>query len=258
VLFRSNHPGAAALVERSLGAGSWQVRYRAAALLARTGDPRGLELLAEAVRDGRHVGAALRETAAVGDPAAAALAEWYRIGDERLAAQVLDTLEGMECAASTDFFIALALAPGAAPADRVRAATILFDRREALGAGQVEALGKLLDATDPNLLAVGLQLLLERGGPDHLARVVPLVGHANKVVRHFALANLRSHGDATYEASFIAALADDNGANVRLALEALGEVGSARALAAIHTLEEDRMYRRYAQAAAEAIEARAR
>jgi hypothetical protein len=84
------------------------------------------------------------------------------------------------------------------------------------------------------------------------------VHHDNKVVRHFALSNLWRYGGAQYESSFLEALGDANGANVRLALEALGEAGSPRSLPAVRALEENRKYRRYALTAAEAIEARAR
>ena len=158
----------------------------------------------------------------------------------------------------TAFFAALAADPGAPAADRARAVAVLFDRRDALTAVQVAGVGGLLDAGDPNLTAVTLQILLDRGGPGHLPGVVPLVHHDNKVVRHFALSNLRCHGGAPYESTFVEALGDANGANVRLALEALGESGSSAALPAIRAFAEERKYRRYAQAAIEAIEARSR
>ncbi|HSH69656.1 MAG TPA: HEAT repeat domain-containing protein, partial [Deferrisomatales bacterium] len=82
--------------------------------------------------------------------------------------------------------------------------------------------------------------------------------HDNKVVRHFALSNLRRYGGASYESTFVKALGDANGANVRLALEALGESGGSGSLPAIRAFAEERKYRRYALEAVEAIEARSR
>lgn len=254
----SQHPLAAGLLERALTEAPWQMRYRAAALLARAGDPRGLAELAAAARSGHHAGAALRETVGVGDPAVATLAALYRGGDGELATRVLDILEEMEGGESTAFFAALAADPEAPAADRARAIAVLFDRREVLTAAQVAGVAGLLDAGDDNLTAVSLQILLERGDSGYLQRVVPLVHHANKVVRHFALFNLRRHGGAPYESSFVEALEDANGANVRLALEALGESGSSASLPAIRAFAEERKYRRYALEAVEGIEARSR
>ena len=255
----SQHPRAAGLLERALTKEApWQVRYRAAALLARTGDPRGLVELAAAARSGHHAGTALREAVGVGDPAVATLAALYQGGDGELATRVLDILEEMKGGESTAFFVALAADPEVPAADRARAVAVLFDRREVLTADQVAGVAGLLDAGDDNLTAVSLQILLERGDSGYLQQVVPLVHHANKVVRHFALFNLRRHGGAPYESSFVEALEDANGANVRLALEALGESGSSASLPAIRAFAEERKYRRYALEAVEGIEARSR
>jgi HEAT repeat protein len=254
----SNHAQAIRLLDQSLADPRWQVQFRAASLAARKGEPRGLTALADAVRANRHVGAALREAAAVGDPAVATLTELLDGADPRLANRVLETLEDMPGPAATNFFAALATRSAALPEHRERAATALFDRRETLTQPQIAQVAELLDCGDPNLTAVALQILLERGGPEYLAGVVPLVHHDNKVVRHFSLSNLRQHGGVEYEAVFVGALNDANGANVRLALEALAESGSSTALPAIRVFANDRKYRRYAQAAVEAIEARSR
>ncbi len=259
-LVAAGDPEARAFLDEGLASGSWRVRLRAAALLASLGDSRGAEVLADAVRRGDHAGAALREWLCLGEEAVGGLAALYRKGDlgPESRGRVLGALEQLNCARSTRFFSELASDRTAPPADRVRAAMVLFDRRQDLDAGQVRAVAELLDEPDPNLQAVGLQVLLDRGGAAYLPRIVPLTGHENPVVRHFALANLARFGDASYEDVFIRALSDPKGSTVRLAVETLGRIGSERAIPALERVAQKRKYRRFARAAIEAIRERAR
>ncbi len=258
-LVASGDPEARAFLEQGLASGPWQVRLRAAALLARLGDPRGAEVLADAVRRGEHAGAALREWSCLGEGAVGSLVALYRKGGLGPGPRnrLLAVLEELDCAESTRFFVDLASDRSAPPADRVRAAMVLFDRRQDLDAGQVRAVADLLDERDPNLQAVALQILLDRGGARYLPRIVPLTGHENPVVRHFALANLARFGDTAYEEVFIRALSDRKGSTVRLAVEALGRIGSERAIPALEEVAQKRKYRRFARAAIEAIRGRA-
>ena len=252
----TDHLEAPALLTRALDEGPWQVRFRAASLLARRGDPRGFAVLTEAVRNGRHVGVALREVARVGPEAVAPLADLHAAADPDLGKRIFAALEQMEGSAATEFFAQLAGRAATSAAERVQAAVVLFDRRDTLTERQVDRVAQLLDREDPNLSAVVLQILSERGAAEYLPRVAPLVRHDNKVVRHFSLTNLRRYGGARYETTFIEALGDANGANVRLALAALAESGTLQALPAVRALAEQRKYRRYALAAVESIEAR--
>ncbi len=236
----------------------WRVRLKAAGLLARRGDQRGSAALEHAIRQDRHAGAALREAVALGPAAVPWLGAL--LGDPSVSNQehILEALEQVECARCTALFVDLALSSkGSTPVEtRVRAASVLYDRRGELEKGQVGRLGALLQESDPNLLAIGLQIALEADGEAPLPKVLPLARHENAVVRHFAIANLARYGGAAHERVLIEALSDANGANVRLALEALEQLGTDEALPALRPLLEDRKLRRFAQAAIEAIEGR--
>jgi len=235
---------------------SWQVRQRAAGLLARRGDPRGLAVLEEAIRTGSHGGAALKEAASVGDPAVPMLTRLFADPRTPERSKVLDALATIEGPATNTFFSGVAGSSGAATEDRVRAATVLFDRRDKLDQGQVQKVAELLGEKETNLVAVALQILLDAGKPEYLSRIAPLARSGDDVVRHFALANLARFGGPEHEDSFVQALSSSAGATVRLALEALARVGTRRSLPAIRPLAQDLKYKRYAQAAVEAIEAR--
>ncbi len=257
-LVASRDPEALAFLEQGLASASWRVRLRAAALLARLGDPRGPEVLADAVRRGEHAGAALREWSCLGEGAVGPLVALYRKGGLGPGSRnrILGVLEKLDCVESTRFFADLASDRTAPPQDRVRAVMVLFDRRNSLDPRQVRSVAGLLDERDPNLQAVALQILLDRGGPGYVPRVVPLTGHENPVVRHFALANLARFGDASHEDVFIRALSDRKGSTVRLAVETLGRIGSERAIPALERVAQERKYRRFARAAIEAIRER--
>ncbi|WP_025321267.1 HEAT repeat domain-containing protein [Deferrisoma camini] len=257
-LVQAGVPDSDRLLAEALGEESWRVRLRAAALLAARGDARGREVLAGAVRQGRHAGTAVREWSCLGAEAVPDLAALW--ADPEVAppekGRILEVLERLDCRASTRFFLSLATDPGAAAGDRVRAVMVLFDRRGRLGAGDVRAVAGLLDEPDPNLKAVALQILLDRGGPEFLAQIAPLAEHPNPVVRHFALQNLAAHGGPEHEAVFVRALQDPKATNVRLAMETLGRIGSPAAIRALEPFLGQRKYRRYAQAAIDAIRER--
>ncbi len=255
-LAAAGDPGAGAALTAGLGHPSPAVSLRAGALLARRGDPRGLAHLAAAVRGGRSGGVALREAAGLGAPAVPTLVALFAdpgAGDRE---RVMDALAGVDAPASTAFLAELALARSADPGFRERAAMVLYDRRGSLSPNQIQAAAALVGEADPNLAAVGLQLQLEVGGGAQLGRIAPLARHDNPVVRHFALANLVRYGGPEQEPALVGALTDANGANVRLALEGLARVGTPATLETLRRLAEDRLLRRYAQAAIEGIEAR--
>jgi len=252
----SEAPVAAEVLARAAESPSWRVRFRAAAALARRGDPRGLRVLEEGARSGIHVGAALHEAASAGPEAVPLLRTLYGTPEFPDKDRVLDALECIPGPATAEFFVALALDRAAPPEHRVRGASAAFDRRSELSPEQMGKVSALLAEADPNLVAVALQVLEEGPGALHLDRIAPLASHENPVVRHFALVNLAHFGGAGQEPVFLSALSDPNGANVRLALEALGRVGTRAALAAIRPLAQDIRLRRYAEAAIEAIEAR--
>jgi HEAT repeat protein len=235
---------------------SWRVRLRAASALLRRGDPRGRQLLGAEVLSGAHGSAALREAASAGAAAVPLLSELYRSPNVSDPERVLDALEGVEGPEATEFFVSLALDAGAPADHRLRGASAAFDRRQELGPEQVARLAVLLEAPDPNLVGVALQLLGEGGGAAHLRRIAPLASHENPVLRHFALVNLARFGGPEHEAYLVEALSDPSGAIVRLALEGLARVGTPAALPPIRSLAQDVRLRRYAQAAADAIEAR--
>lgn len=255
-LAASEGTGATETLVTALESPQWQVRYRSAALLTSRGDERGVETLRRAVRSGPHPGAALREAGSAGEKAAPLLVELANDPSVAERQRVLDALEELDCPESTIFFSRLAADAGAPAEERLQAAMALYDRRERISADQIRGVAGLLGAEDPNLAAVALQVLLEKGGPEYLGRIAPLARDPNKVLRHFALANLVRHGGPEFEPVFVEALGDDNGANVRLALEALGRSGTPASLPAIRPLLEDRKLRRYAEAAVEAIESR--
>ena len=246
------------LLGEALSSGSWRLRVRAAALLARRGDERGVRALTEIVRSGEHAGAALREWGCLKEQGIPVLVALF--GDPEVAPadrrRVLTALKGMDCPATTAFFVTLATDPGARAEDRVQAALVLYERREELTDEQVAAVAELLGAEDLNLRAVALQVLLDRGGPRYLPRIAPLADHENPVLRHFALANLARYGGSEYEAVFVRALSDPKGTNVRLAIETLGRLGTARCLGALEKMTEKRKYRRFARQAIEEIRAR--
>ena len=246
------------LLSEALSSGSWRLRVRAAALLARRGDERGVRVLSEIVRGGEHAGAALREWGCLGERAVPVLTALF--GDPGVAPEdrrrVLAALKGMDCPATTAFFVTLATDPAARVGDRLQAAMVLYERRGELTGEQVAAVGELLGDGDLNLRAVALQVLLDRGGPRYLPRIAPLADHENPVLRHFALANLARYGGPEYEAVFVRALSDPKGTNVRLALETLGRLGTGRCLGALEKMTRSRKYRRFARQAIEEIRAR--
>ncbi|MEW6490424.1 MAG: HEAT repeat domain-containing protein [Thermodesulfobacteriota bacterium] len=248
--------GTRALLADAAKSPAWRVRLRAASALLRRGDPLGGQVLREEIVSGAHGGTALREAAAAGAAAVPLLRDLYRDPGLVEPERVLDALEGVEGREAGEFFVSLALDAAAPAPHRLRGASSAFDRRAELAPAQVERLAGLLEAQDPNLVGVALQLLGEGGGASHLSRIALLASHENPVLRHFALVNLARYGGPEHEAHLVEALSDPNGANVRLALEGLGRVGSAAALPPIRSLGQDVRLRRYAQAAAEAIEAR--
>lgn len=245
-----------ALLADAVRSPAWRVRLRAASALLRRGDPLGRQVLGDEILSGDHGGAALREAAAAGAACVPMLRDLYRDPGRVEPERILDALEGVEGQEALEFFVSLALDAAAPAPHRLRGASAAFDRRAELGPEQVERLAALLEAQDPNLVGVALQLLGEGGGAAHLSRIAPLASHENPVLRHFALLNLARFGGPEHEARLVAALSDPNGANVRLALEGLGRVGTAAALPPIRSLAQDVRLRRYAQAAADAIEAR--
>lgn len=248
--------GARDLLAQAAESPSWRVRLRAASALLRRKDPRGRQILRDEVLSGTHGTAALREAASAGAAAVPLLGDLYRSPRVAEPERVLEALEGVEGPDAGEFFVALALDAGAPAAHRLRGASAAFDRRAELGPEQVERLAVLLEAQDPNLVGVALQLLAEGGGASHLPRIAPLATHENPVLRHFALLNLARFGGPEHEAHLVGALSDPSGAIVRLALEGLGRMGTAASLPPIRSLAQDVRLRRYAQAAADAIEAR--
>jgi HEAT repeat protein len=194
--------------------------------------------------------------AAAGDPAVPVLARLYADPQTPERTRVLDALETVGEPAATGFFSDLAGKSGAALEHRVRAAMVLFDRRDKLDKGQVRRAAELLAEKETNLVAVALQILLDAGGPEYLGRITPLAKLGDDVVRHFAIANLARFGGPEHEGELIGALSEPNGATVRLALEALARVGTRKALPSVRPLTQDPKYKRYAQAAVEAIETR--
>lgn len=257
-LARVGAPGAEDLLAEALASDSWRLRFRAATILAGRGDPRGRKVLAAAVKAGEHAGAAIREWSCLEEEAVPALTALWADPEVPAAekGRILDVLERLDCPATTRFFLDLAADPKAPADDRARAAMVVYDRRGALTADQVRAVADWLGEADPNLPAVALQLLLERGGPEFLPRIAPLADHPNEVVRHFALQNLAAHGGPEYEPAFLKALQDPKAANVRLALETLARIGTPRAVPALEPFLQERKYRRYAQAALDAIRER--
>ncbi len=246
------------ILSAALARDSWRVRLRAAALLAREGDPAAIRVLADAIRSGAHGHAAVRELASCGPDAFPALAALFRDptvpGPER--ERILDAVATLPGDAPTDLLVDAALEPALPAALRVRAASAVYDRSSDLTGSQVTRTADLLADPDPNLVGVALQVLLERGGPPLLDRVAPLASHPNPVIRHFALRNLARYGGPEHEPAFIRALTDPKGVNIRLALETLERIGTEKALPALAPLAEQRKFRRYATAAMEAIEAR--
>ncbi len=246
------------VLSAALTADAWRVRLRAAALLAREGDPAATGVLADAIRSGDHGHAALRELSACGPGAFPALAALFRDptvpGPER--GRVLDAVAALPGDAPADLLVDAASDPALPAAVRVRAVSAVYDRRGELSEPQVARTAGLLADPDPNLVGVALQVLLDRGGAPFLDQVAPLANHPNPVVRHFALRNLARYGGPEHEAAFIRALSDPKGVNVRLAMETLERIGTERALPALAPLARQRKFRRYATAAMEAIEAR--
>ncbi len=257
-LAEAGAPEAGRLLDEALSSDSWRLRVRAAALLARRGDERGVRVLTEIVRSGEHAGAALREWGCLKEQGIPVLVALF--GDPEVAPadrrRVLAALKAMDCDATTAFFVTLATDPDARTEDRVQAALTLYERRDELTDEQVAAVADLLEAEDLNLRAVALQVLLDRGGARYLPRIAPLADHENPVLRHFALANLARYGGPEYEAVFVRALSDPKGTNVRLALETLGRLGTGRCIGALEKMTENRKYRRFARQAIEEIRAR--
>ncbi len=247
---------AADTVQRFLDDPRWRPRYRAASLLAERGDPRGAVLLEQAALAGEHPRAALRELGRAGGPAVPALGRVFQGADEEARGHAFDALESVVGPEATGFFVRLAADAASPEALRVRAASVLYDRRDSLTPSDLDRVAGWLDASDPDLLAVALQILLEERPTGAAPRVLALADHENAVVRHFAIANLAASGGVECEGVFVRALTDANGANVRLALDALGRVGTAKAVPAIRPLQEDRKLKRFATAAIEAIEQR--
>ncbi len=246
------------ILSSALARDGWRVRLRAAALLAREGDPAATRLLADAIRSGAHGHAAVRELASIGPDAFPALAALFRnptVPDPERE-RILDAVATLPGDAPTGLLVDAALDPALPTTVRVRAASAVYDRASDLTGSQVSRTAELLADPDPNLVGVTLQVLLERGGAPFLDRIAPLASHPNPVIRHFALRNLARYGGPEHEPAFIRALTDPKGVNVRLALETLERIGTEKALPALAPLAEQRKFRRYATAAMEAIEAR--
>lgn len=249
-------PGAGQIIGEALSHSSPQVRHRAARLLARRGDPRGLQALEADIRSGADQGEAIKEAASVGDAAVPVLGRLAAERQNPERQKILEALETMDCPAATAFFADLATNTGAAAEDRLRATMVLFDRRQKLDRSQVQSAASLLEDKDANLVGVALQILLDAGGPEYSGRIVSLAKREEEVIRHFAIANLARHGRPEHEDALAAALSGANGATIRLALEGLARVGSRKSLPTIQGLTQDMKYKRFAQAAIEAIQAR--
>lgn len=232
------------------------LRFRAAALLARRGDERGLWTLEEGLGAPQTSRAALREAGRAGCGAVPLLAGFLRAAGEAGQELTLGLLEAQSCPQATEALLGHALCATCPAPGRVKATQALFDRRSALTVAQAGQVARLLGEEDADLLALALQVLLDAPGAPPLGRLDTLAFHPNQVVRHFALACLGRFGGNAQEATLVRALADANGSNVRLALEGLARFGTAAALPAIRPLAEDRLYRRAAEGAIEAIEGR--
>lgn len=235
---------------------SWRVKYRAASLLAQRKDQRGFDALEKAIKKGTHIGTALREASCIGTNVVPLLAELFSDPDVGEKEKILSTIEKLDCATSTDFFYKLYVNKNADPASRVKAGTVLFDRRSQLEGDWLKDIADLLTEEDPNIIAIALQFLGENDSSDYISRIVPHASHENLVIRHFALMNLSEHAGPEYEGLFIKVLSDEKMVNVRLALETLGKIGSQKSIEAIRPLSEERKTRRFADEAIEAIEER--
>ncbi|MBI5018055.1 MAG: HEAT repeat domain-containing protein [Deltaproteobacteria bacterium] len=247
---------AAPALAAALTHASRDVRFRAASLLAKRGDDRGLRFLEAAARTPGDFPAALREAGRAGCASVPLLAGLLPEASEERRERLLDVLEAQPCASATDVLVEQATCRECPAPSRIRATQALFERRADLSRAQAGPIEGLLSEEAPDLVALALQILLDSAGTRNLGRIEALAFHDNQVVRHFALANLGKYGSARQEPVLIKALSDANGSNIRLALEGLARFGSTAALPAIRPLAEDRLYRRAAEAAVEAIEAR--
>jgi HEAT repeat protein len=218
-----------------------------------------LKTLEEGARLPADFRVALREVGRAGCASVPLIAGLLSAAQEEQRALLLGILETQPCGPATDLLVEQALCRTCPSPARTRATQALFERRQDLSTAQTQHVGDLLTDSDPDLTALALQILLDTGGTaatSNLGRIAALASHENQVVRHFALANLGTYGGPEQESVLVRALSDPNGSNIRLALEGLARFGSAAALPAIRPLAEDRLYRRAAEAAVEAIEGR--